>query len=61
MGIMDTDRTLPANRLIFEVRRDRALLKRFADDLEGLDVRPPDSEFLAGGDPPSRCCTHRSS
>lgn len=36
MGIMDTDRTLPANRLIFEVRRDRALLVRFADDLEGL-------------------------
>ena len=36
MGVMDTDRTLPANRLIFEVRRDRALLERFANDLEGL-------------------------
>ena len=36
MGIMDTDRTLPANRLIFEVRRDRALLERFASDLDGL-------------------------
>ena len=36
MGIMDTDRTLPANRLIFEVRRDRALLERFATDLDGL-------------------------
>src|SRR5471032_2885975 len=36
MGIMDTDRTLPANRLIFEVRRDRALLERFKNDLDGL-------------------------
>ena len=36
MGIMDTDRTLPANTLIFEVRRDRKLLARFANDLDGL-------------------------
>jgi hypothetical protein len=36
MGVMDTDKTLPANRLIFEVRRDRALLERFAKDLDGL-------------------------
>ena len=36
MGILDTDRTLPANRLIFEVRRDRALVARFATDLENL-------------------------
>jgi hypothetical protein len=36
MGIMQTDRTLPANRLIFEVRRDAALRARFRDDLEGL-------------------------
>ena len=36
MGIMDTDRTLPTNRLIFEVRRDRKLLERFANDLDGL-------------------------
>ncbi len=36
MGIMDTDRTLPANRLVFEVRRERKLLERFSNDLEGL-------------------------
>ncbi len=36
MGIMQTDRTLPANKLIFEVRRDAALRMRFRDDLEGL-------------------------
>ncbi len=36
MGILDTDRTLPTNTLIFEVRRDRKLLERFANDLEGL-------------------------
>ena len=36
MGVMDTDRTLPANRLVFEVRRDGKLLERFANDLEGL-------------------------
>ena len=36
MGIMQTDRTLPANKLIFEVRRDAALRMRFRDDLEVL-------------------------
>ena len=36
MGILDTDRTLPTNTLIFEVRRDRKLVERFASDLEGL-------------------------
>ncbi len=36
MGIMQTDRTLPANKLIFEVRRDAALRARFRDDLDGL-------------------------
>jgi hypothetical protein len=36
MGILDTDRTLPANTLIFEVRRDRRLLERFANDLDRL-------------------------
>lgn len=36
MGIMNTDRTLPANRLIFEVRRDVALRARFLNDLDGL-------------------------
>lgn len=36
MGILDTDRTLPANRLIFEVRRDPALRERWLRDLDGL-------------------------
>jgi hypothetical protein len=36
VSILDTDRTLPANKLIFEVRRDAALRERFAHDLEGL-------------------------
>lgn len=36
MSIFNTDRTLPANRLVFEVRRDRALRERFAADLDGL-------------------------
>lgn len=29
-------RTLPANRMVMEVRRDMALVRRFAEDLEGL-------------------------
>jgi len=36
MGIMQTNRTLPSNRMIFEVRRDAAKLTRFRRDLEGL-------------------------
>ena len=36
MGILQTDKTLPSNRLVFEVRRDAEKLKRFRDDLEGL-------------------------
>lgn len=36
MSIMDTDRTLPSNRLIFEVRRDAARRERLRSDLEGL-------------------------
>ncbi len=36
MGIMQTDRTLPTNRLIFEVRRDAALRARFGSELEAL-------------------------
>lgn len=36
MGVLDTDKTLPANRLVFEVRRDPALLARFQRDLDGL-------------------------
>lgn len=34
MGIRDVDCTLPANRLIFEVRRDPALYQRFRGALE---------------------------
>ena len=34
MGIWDVDCTLPANRLIFEVRRDPALCQRFRGALE---------------------------
>lgn len=36
MSILDTDKTLAANKLIFEVRRDRVLRSRFVTDLEGL-------------------------
>jgi hypothetical protein len=36
MSILNTDRTLPANKMIFEVRRDPALRERFRADLEGL-------------------------
>ncbi len=36
MGILQTDKTLPANRLIFDVRRDSALLQRFRVDLDGV-------------------------
>ncbi len=36
MGILDTDKTLPTNRLVFEVRRDPALVARFRTDLDGL-------------------------
>ena len=36
MGIMQTDKTLPCNRLIFEVRRDARLRERFHSDLDGL-------------------------
>jgi len=36
MGIMQTDRTLPCNRLIFDVRRDPGLRERFRTDLDGL-------------------------
>jgi hypothetical protein len=36
VGIYDTDRTLPSNRLIFEVRRDEATHRRFQADLEGM-------------------------
>jgi hypothetical protein len=36
MSILNTDKTLPANKLIFEVRRDPVLRERFAKDLTGL-------------------------
>lgn len=36
MSILDTDRTLPANKLIFEIRRDARKRERFRTDLEGL-------------------------
>ena len=34
MGIYDTDRTLPSNRMVFDVRRDMALYRRFRQNLE---------------------------
>ncbi len=34
MGIADTDRTLPSNRMVFDVRRDMALYQRFRRNLE---------------------------
>jgi protocatechuate 4,5-dioxygenase alpha chain len=36
MSISDVVRTLPANKMVFDVRRDMALVKRWKDDLEGL-------------------------
>jgi len=33
---MQTDKTLPCNRLIFEVRRDPRLRERFRTNLDGL-------------------------
>jgi hypothetical protein len=36
MSILNPDKTLPANKMIFEVRRDPALRERFRADLEGL-------------------------
>jgi hypothetical protein len=36
MSILNTDKTLPANKLIFEVRRDAHKRERFRSDLEGL-------------------------
>jgi hypothetical protein len=35
MSIFDTDRTLASNRMIFEIRRDLAKVRRFQQDLEG--------------------------
>ena len=36
MSISDVIRTLPANKMVFDVRRDMGLVARFKDDLEGL-------------------------
>ena len=36
MSISDVVRTLPANKMVFDVRRDMKLVARFRDDLEGL-------------------------
>lgn len=36
MSILDADKTLPTNRLVFDVRRDEALFARFRNDLDGL-------------------------
>jgi len=35
VGIRDTDRTLPSNRLVFELRRDAEKYAAFRRDLEG--------------------------
>jgi hypothetical protein len=34
MGIADVDRTLPSNRLVFDLRRDRRLRERFRQNIE---------------------------
>ena len=36
MGIRDADRTLPSNRMVFEVRRDAAKYSNFGANLEAL-------------------------
>lgn len=36
MSISDVVRTLPANKMVFDVRRDMKLVARFRADLEGL-------------------------
>lgn len=34
MGIQDTDKTLPSNRMVFELRRDEQKYRAFKEDLE---------------------------
>lgn len=34
MGIQDTDRTLPSNRMVFELRRDQDRYQQFQQDIE---------------------------
>jgi len=50
MPIAQTDRTLPANRLIFAVRRDMALYRRFRQNLDAVmaeyGLSQPEQEAL---------------
>ena len=39
MGIANVKRNLPSNRMIFEVRRDTALMEQFREDLEAVMER----------------------
>lgn len=39
MGIRDTDRTLPSNRMVFELRRDATAYAEFKRDLEASMAR----------------------
>jgi hypothetical protein len=39
MGIRDTDRTLPSNRMVFELRRDSEAYAEFKRDLEASMAR----------------------
>ena len=39
MGIRDTDRTLPSNRMVFVLRRDPEAYAEFKRDLEGSMAR----------------------
>ncbi|MCC6211520.1 MAG: hypothetical protein IT513_10805 [Burkholderiales bacterium] len=54
MSILNTDKTLPANKLVFEVRRDARLRERFHKDLEGLmrdyGLSAPEQEALRNAD-----------
>lgn len=34
MGIQDTDRTLPSNRMVFELRRNQQRYQQFQQDIE---------------------------
>ena len=34
MGIQDTDRTLPSNRMVFELRRDQQRYQQFQQNIE---------------------------
>ncbi|NYE21730.1 hypothetical protein [Pigmentiphaga litoralis] len=34
MGIQDTDKTLPSNRMVFELRRDLSRFQAFQQDME---------------------------